>query len=166
MLSVKLNFYWTWNISLIIRMFNIWESTVFGQCQPAPWWSEGNVTPLKRRLDWDFLQAIVKMITAANKMLPGSLPFSSAVLEDRAKAGGNPRQLRFVWPHLILTHLVLWGPLTTRESSLINGVSYWKKSILHLINKAVKSCDMTNIFSVKNNSIQHKYKYICISHLY
>lgn len=119
MLSIELNFYWIQNIPLIsmclwisngrtFTALGMWLQTLtclyqtkFSKCTMVEW---GKCDSIKRRLDWDFLQALVKMNTAANTVLPGSLPFSSAVLEDRAMTGENPRQIWFIWPHLILRY--------------------------------------------------------------
>lgn len=57
--------------------------------------TEANCGSIKKeRLDWDFLQALVKMNTAVDPTLPVILPFSSVCRragQDRAGAGAGER---------------------------------------------------------------------------
>lgn len=77
------------------------------------------MTPLKRRLDWDFLQALVKMNTAANTMLPGSMPFSA---RGQGQDRGKPKtDLVYL---ASFDNSVLRGTLMTTKRKQINGVNY------------------------------------------
>lgn len=58
----------------------------------------------KERLDWDFLQALVKMNTAVNPTLPVILPFSSMCHRTGLVQVREPPKNWFIYFHLILKH--------------------------------------------------------------